>query len=119
MRLRRLEVALVDLEHLVQMPGVRGVAPFLRRAELLQMQIGDAGFIEARRELAFGKPWAPRGRDRARVDHEADLGAFEFADDRVGLRLFVADGEQPFHVFKRSINSIAAAGARTLPSWIT
>src|SRR5947209_11779413 len=101
------------------MTGVRGVAPFLRRAELLQMQVADAGFIEAGGELAFGESRAARGRDRARIHHEADLGALELADDGIGLRLLVADGEQLLHVFNRSINSIAAAGARTLPSWIT
>src|SRR3954463_6950011 len=118
MRLRRLEVALVDGKHLIEMPGVRGIAPFLRRAELLQMHIADAGFVEARCELAFGKARAARGRDRARVDHEGHLGAFELADDRVGFRLLVANREQLFHAFNRSINSIAAVGARTLPWWI-
>src|SRR5262245_18801072 len=118
MRLRRFEMALVDIEQLFQVAGAGRVAAFLGRAELLQMQIADAGCIETRRKLALGKSRPPRGRDRARVDHEPDAGAAQFTDHRIGLRLLVADGEERFHV-SRAINSIAAAGARTLPSWIT
>ena len=71
---------------------------------------------------------------------ELDLGALELGHQRVGLGLLVADGEQlggglvglhrlctlalAFAVataqsFNFSIIAIAAAGARTLPSWIT
>ena len=82
------------------------------------MQIADAGRIESRGKLAFGKSGAARNRDRARIDHEADAGTLQFADHGVRLCLLIADGEEPLH-FTRSINSIAAAGARTLPSWIT
>src|SRR3954467_5061282 len=117
MRFRRLEMTFVDLEHLVELPRVRGIAPFFRRAELLQMQIADAGFIEPRGELALGKAGEERGRDRAAVDRErvndeGVLGARKLADDGVGLRLLVADGEQLFHGLNRWINSMAAAGAR-------
>ena len=82
------------------------------------MDVADAGLVESGGKLALGETRAARGRDRARVDDQADAGALEFADDGVGLRLLVADGEELFH-FTRSINSIAAAGARTFPSWIT
>src|SRR5437762_1309823 len=110
---------LIDVEQFGEIAGARGIAAFLRRAELLQMQIADAAFIESGRELALGKAWTARGRDRARIDHETDAGALQFADDGIGFRLLVADGEKRLSHFKRSINSIAAAGARTLPSWIT
>ena len=82
------------------------------------MDVADAGLVEPGRKLALGEAGPARGRDRARVDDQADAGALQFADHGVGLRLLVADGEEAFH-FTRSINSIAAAGARTLPSWIT
>ncbi len=82
------------------------------------MQIADAGLIEACSELALGESRPARGRNRARVDHKADACPPQFADHGVGPRLLVADGEEPLH-FTRSINSIAAAGARTFPSWIT
>ena len=51
---------------------------------------------------------------------------FELVEHGFGRRLFIADGEKFFGLghgtpgyFTRSINSIAPAGARTLPSWIT
>ena len=84
------------------------------------MQIADAGLVEAGRKLALGETRPARGRDRARVDDESDAGALELVDDGGGFRLLVADGEESScSCFRRSISSIAAAGARTLPSWIT
>ena len=58
------------------------------------MQIADAGLVEPGGKLAFGEARPARGRDRARVDHEADAGALELVDDGRGARLLVADGEE-------------------------
>ena len=78
----------------VEIARARGVAAFLRGAELLQMQIADAGLVETGGQLPLGEAGAARGRDRARVDDEADAGALEFVDDGGGPRLLVADGEE-------------------------
>ena len=61
------------------------------------MQIGDAGFVERGGELALGKARPARGRDRAGIDQQLDLGALEFAQHRGGLGLLVADGKQSLH----------------------
>ena len=71
--------------------GARGGAAFRRRAELLQMQIGDAGFVERGRQLPLGEARAARGRDRAGIDQKIDLGALELVQDRGGLGLLVAN----------------------------
>ena len=90
------------------------------------MQIRNAALLEARGELVLGKAGAAGGGDRAHIDQELHAGLFEFVEHRLGGRLFIADGEQLFGFchfksgyFTRSISSIAPAGARTLPSWIT
>jgi hypothetical protein len=88
------DVFLIQIEQSGEIAGSRGLAAFLRRAELLQMQIGDSGFIEPRGQLSFGKSRTARGRDRAGVDHKADAGALELVYDRGGAGLFVADGEE-------------------------
>ena len=51
-------------------------------------------FVERSGKLALGKAGPARGRDRAGIDQELDLGALEFGHHRVGLGLLVADGEQ-------------------------
>src|SRR3954463_15128740 len=109
---------LVELEQLGEIARARGVAAFLGRAELLQVQIADAGLVEARGKLALGEPRPARGRDCTRVDHQLDTSALKFRDHSGRSRLLAADGEEPLHL-TRSINSMAAAGARTFPSWIT
>ena len=111
----------VDFPERLEVAGARRLAAFGRRAELLQMQIGDARFVERGGELALGEARPARGGDRAGVDQELDLGALELGEHRVGLGLLVADGEKLRlrHHFNRSISAIAAAGARTLPSWMT
>src|ERR1044072_2615553 len=85
---------LIDVEQYLEVAGACGVAAFLRRAELLQMQVADAGLVKARRELALGESGATRGRDRARIDDQSHAGARELVDDGGGLGLFVADGEE-------------------------
>src|SRR3954471_9369589 len=109
---------LVDVEQFREVAGARGIAAFLRRAELLQMQIADAGHVEACGELALGEAGPARSRYRTCVDEKPNAGAGQLADHGRRGRLLVADGEELLH-FTRSINSIAAAGARTFPSWIT
>ena len=74
------EMPLVDVEQLGEIARARRVAAFLGRAELLQMQIADAGLVEARGKLALGKSRPARGRNRARVDHETDARASQLAD---------------------------------------
>ena len=112
------------------LPARAACAALVGRAELLQMQVGDAFFVERGGKLALGEAGLARGRDRAGIDQELDLGALEFGHDRVGLGLLVADGEElglrrlfgfghRLTPSARSISAIAAAGARTLPSWIT
>src|SRR5213078_4190598 len=118
-RIRRREMPLVDVEQFGEIARARGIAAFLRCSELLQVQVADAGFIKPGRKLALGESRPARGSDSPRVDdHEAGARAPQLSDHGVRLRLLVADGEERLH-FVRSINSIAAAGARTFPSWIT
>ncbi len=62
------------------------------------MDIGNAGLIERGRELALGKSRATRGRDRAGIDQQIDLGALELAQHRGGLGLFVANRKQSLHL---------------------
>ena len=85
------------------------------------MQIRDACLVERGGELPLGEARPARGGDGPGVDQQLDLGPLELGEHRVGLRLLVADGEklQLCHHFNRSISAMAAAGARTLPSWIT
>src|SRR5258708_28952689 len=111
-----------------ELAAARGLAALFRRAEPAQMQIGDAALVQAGRELALRKTRPARGSDRAHVDQELDTGTFQLIQHRLGRRLLIADGEELFRFghdvvarayFTRSINSIAPAGARTLPSWMT
>jgi hypothetical protein len=48
-----------------------------RRAELLQMQVGDAGFVERSRKLALGKARPARGSNREGIDKKTDFRALE------------------------------------------
>ena len=82
------------------------------------MQIADPVFIERRGQLPLGEAGPARGRDRSRVDEQADAGALELAEHGIRRRLLVADGEERIHAFNRSISAMAAAGARTFPSWM-
>ena len=82
------------------------------------MKVADAAFVEAGGELTLGKSGPARRRNGARIDDKANARPLQFADHGRRGRLLVADGEEPLH-FTRSINSMAAAGARTFPSWIT
>ena len=109
-------------------PARAASRPSAGRAELLQVQVGDAFFVERGGELALGEAGLARGGHRPRIDQELDLGALELGHHRVGLGLLVADGEELgcgfgfghlLYSFSLSISAIAAAGARTLPSWIT
>src|ERR1051326_5026495 len=101
------------------MSRARRVAALFRRAELLQVEVADAGLVQPGRELALGETGPPRGCHRAGIDEEADAGKFELGDNGLRFRLLVADREQSRLHVRRAINSIAAAGARTFPSWIT
>jgi hypothetical protein len=58
------------------------------------MQIGNAAFIKAGRELIFGKAWPPRGCDRAYVNQQLDAGGFQFVEHGLRWRLLIADGEE-------------------------
>src|SRR3954468_1829122 len=109
---------LVDVEQFREIAGARGISAFLRRAELLQMQIADADLVEIGGKLPFREAGPARGCNRTCVDDKPNAGAGQLADHGRRGRLLVADGEELLH-FTRSINSIAAAGARTFPSWIT
>src|SRR3954470_9348296 len=109
---------LVDIEQLRKIARPCGVAAFLGRPELPQMQISDAGLVEIGGKLALGEARPARGCNRTCVDDKPNAGAGQLADHGQRGRLLVADGEELLH-FTRSINSIAAAGARTFPSWIT
>src|SRR5512139_2006641 len=51
LRLGTLDVLVEDLPERVGIAGARGGAALCRRAELLQMQIADAGLVERRGEL--------------------------------------------------------------------
>ena len=125
LRLRGLDVPVVDLPRRVVVALVRRLAAFGRRAELLQMDVGDAGLVERSGELPLGKSGAARGGDCAGVDQKIDPGASELVEHGLRPGLLVADGEQRrgfrclplFHV-SRSINAMAAAGARSLASWM-
>ena len=97
LRLRRLDVLVVDAPERVEVAGTRRLPAFRRRAELLQMQIGDAGFVERSGELALGKARPARGRDRAGIDQKIDFGALEFVQHRGGLGFLVANRKQSLH----------------------
>ena len=70
LRLRRLQVALENAQHLVSMTAARCQAPLFRGAELLQMHVADAALIEPSRELAFRKSRPPRCRNRPHINQE-------------------------------------------------
>ena len=84
----------VDTPERVSVAATRRGASFRRRAELLQVDIADAVLVERRRELALGKAWPARRRDRAGIDQQFDLCALELAEHRGGLGLLVSDSEQ-------------------------
>src|SRR6516164_5741129 len=113
----------------VVVAAARGKAAFFWCAKCFEVNIGDAALVEACRELVLGKTRSARRGDRAYVDQELYAGAFEFVQHGLLRRLLIADGEKRLRLgdrllhsgdhFTRSISSIAPAGARTLPSWIT
>src|SRR6266436_6410900 len=74
LRLRRLQMALENAQHLVSTTAARGEPSLFRRAELLQMQIAYAALIEAGGKLAFREPRPPRCGDRPHIDQEPDPG---------------------------------------------
>src|ERR1700733_11916828 len=117
-RLRRGEVPLEDAQHRIGLAAARREAALLRRSELLQMQIADAVRGETGGELAFGEPGPSRRCDRAHVDRGADLGGDKRIEECRRSRMLIADGEKRCHDLSFSISAIAAAGARTLPSWM-
>src|SRR6185312_5429634 len=138
------DVRLVDFHQCVAVAGARRLPALGRGAELLKVQIGDAGFVERGGQLTLGEAGPARRGDRAHVDKGVDLRLFEFAQNRGGLGLLVADGEERQrlagrlacfrrsllrllpsrrlalfrHYGTRSISAMAAAGARTLASWM-
>ena len=71
-------------------------------------------------KLTLGETGPARRRNRARIDQEFHFGALELAEQRRRRGLLIADRKQifPAHAFSRSISAIAAAGARTFPSWM-
>jgi hypothetical protein len=97
LRLRGLQVALENAQHLVGMTAARCEPALFGRAEPLQVQIADAALIESRGKLAFRKPRPPRCRHGAHIDQEPDARLCQRVKKRVRCRLLVADGEQPFH----------------------
>src|SRR4051795_7223926 len=88
---------LVDIEQLRKIARPCGIAAFLRRAELLQMQISHAGLVEIGGKLALGEAGPSWCRNRTRVDHEADACLHQLADHGVRPRLLIADGEEASH----------------------
>jgi hypothetical protein len=89
--LRGREMSLVDAEKRIRLSGARGEPSFLRRAELLQVQVAYAGLVEGGGKLALGETGAARGRDRAHVDDEIDLRLRERIHHGAHGRLLVAD----------------------------
>src|SRR5271165_4479131 len=104
----------VDAQHLRGVAAARGEAAFLRRAELLQMNVGYAMRVEAGGELALGEARAARSGDGAHVDQRRNPRLGQRVEEILRGRLLVADGEERRHGFTRSIRAIAAAGARIL-----
>ncbi len=97
LRLARLDVLVVDAPERGEVAGTRGGAACRRRSQFLQMDVGNAGVIERRRELALGETRPARGRHRAGVDQKIDLGALELGEHRGGLCLLVANRQQSLH----------------------
>jgi hypothetical protein len=56
LRLGTLEACLVDIAELVHPASTVGDASGLRRAQSAQVKIGDASFVQARRQQLLGKP---------------------------------------------------------------
>jgi len=124
--LRRLQMFGVNLVQHVEPAAACGLAALFRGAKPTQMQIGNAARIEPGPELVLRETGPARGRDRADVNQQLDAGVLQLVEHGLGGRLFIPDGEElfgfghglPDHL-TRAINSMAPAGARTLPSWIT
>src|SRR6185295_562495 len=92
--LRRLQMRRIDLVQQTELAAARRLATALRRSEALQMQIGNAAFVEAGRKLILGKARPPRGCDRAHIHQQLDAGALQFIEHRLGWRLLIADSEE-------------------------
>ena len=67
-RLRRREVALVDVKQLRNVAATRRQPAFLGRPEAAQMQVTNSALVKAGGELSLGEAGPSRGRDRAHVD---------------------------------------------------
>ena len=97
LRLRCLQMALENAQHLISVTAARCESPLFRRAELLQVQIADAALIKARGKLAFRKSRPPRCCHGAHIDEEPDARLCQRAKEGVRGRLLIADSEQRFH----------------------
>ena len=75
----------VDAPERVELAGARGLAAVIRRAELLQMQIGNAVLVEDGGKLALGEPGGPRCRDRRVSTKSLTLARFNSAITAAGL----------------------------------
>src|SRR5438132_14006729 len=63
--LRGLQMRRIDFVQQIELAAARRLAAAFRRAQSLQVQIGNAAFVEAGRELIFGETRPPRRSDRA------------------------------------------------------
>ncbi len=98
LRIARVYVLVIDAPMRIKIAGTGCGAAFRRRAELLQMDVADAGFVERGRKLALGKAWPARGCHRARIDQKIDFGAIEFLYYGRRFCLLVANRKQSQHL---------------------
>ncbi len=87
-----------DRLHAFGMPGADGITAGLGRAERLEVYVSDAGLIQGRGELAFGKAGFARLRNRPDIDQQRHIRAEQRAHHGVDRGSLIADRKKPGHV---------------------
>ena len=119
LRLRQLRLRAVrrhvlaeDRFHPLGMAGAHRIAPWLRRAQSLQMHIGDALLIQPGGKLSLGEARLARLRHGAHVDQQGDPCPAQFRQHLGDGAALVADGQQIGHRQRGATGCTPPGGAR-------
>ena len=84
----------VDPAHQRRVMSPGGFPPGLGRAEFARMRVGQTRLLQARLQGVLRKTSLARIRHRANVGQGRDAGILQCRHETLGIKPFVADGEQ-------------------------